>query len=100
MAPASRRPGGERPLDRRHRVVVLGHSILGILAIEAGRRRPDVVSHVVTAGTMRPRSSPTELVFTHVGFSGAEERTNHEHGWTGSLARLVEEVGRGPSSKG
>jgi proline iminopeptidase len=33
------------------RVAVLGHSILGALAIEYGRRRPEVVSHVITAGT-------------------------------------------------
>jgi proline iminopeptidase len=33
------------------RVAVLGHSILGALAIEVGRRRPDTVSHVITAGT-------------------------------------------------
>jgi len=33
------------------RVAVLGHSILGILAIEYGRRRPASVSHVVAVGT-------------------------------------------------
>lgn len=33
------------------RVVVLGHSMLGMLAIEYARRRPDGVSHVVVAGT-------------------------------------------------
>jgi proline iminopeptidase len=32
------------------RVAVLGHSILGSLAIEYGRRRPESVSHVITAG--------------------------------------------------
>jgi proline iminopeptidase len=32
------------------RVTVLGHSILGALAIEYGRRRPGSVSHVITAG--------------------------------------------------
>jgi proline iminopeptidase len=32
------------------RVAVLGHSILGSLAIEYGRRRPGSVSHVITAG--------------------------------------------------
>lgn len=32
-------------------VAVLGHSILGALAIEYGRRCPDTVSHVITAGT-------------------------------------------------
>ncbi len=33
------------------RVAVLGHSILGALAIEYARRRPQSVSHVVLAGT-------------------------------------------------
>ena len=33
------------------RVAILGHSILGSLAIEYGRRRPASVSHVITAGT-------------------------------------------------
>lgn len=32
------------------RIAVLGHSILGVLAIEYGRRRPGSVSHVITAG--------------------------------------------------
>jgi proline iminopeptidase len=32
------------------RVIVLGHSILGALAVEYGRRRPDTVSHVITVG--------------------------------------------------
>ncbi len=33
------------------RVAVIGHSILGVLAIEYGRRCPASVSHVITAGT-------------------------------------------------
>lgn len=33
------------------RVVVLGHSILGALAVEYAVRRPESVSHVITAGT-------------------------------------------------
>jgi proline iminopeptidase len=33
------------------RVAVLGHSILGLLAIEYGRRRPESVSHVIAVGT-------------------------------------------------
>jgi len=32
------------------RIAVLGHSMLGILALEYGRRRSDSVSHVVTVG--------------------------------------------------
>ena len=33
------------------KIAVLGHSILGILAIEVGRRCPATVSHVITVGT-------------------------------------------------
>ncbi len=33
------------------RIAVLGHSVLGILAIEYGSLRPDSVSHVIVAGT-------------------------------------------------
>ena len=33
------------------RIAVLGHSILGMLAIEYGRRRPESVSHVIAVGT-------------------------------------------------
>lgn len=33
------------------RVIVLGHSVLGILAMEHGRRCPSSVSHVITVGT-------------------------------------------------
>src|SRR5947209_15888156 len=32
------------------RIAVLGHSILGILALEYGRRCPDTVSHGIAAG--------------------------------------------------
>ena len=32
-------------------VAILGHSILGVLAIEYGRRHPESVSHVIIAGT-------------------------------------------------
>ena len=33
------------------KVAVLGYSILGVLALEYGRRRPETVSHVIIAGT-------------------------------------------------
>ena len=35
----------------RERIAVLGHSVLGVLAIEHGRRCPGSVSHVITVGT-------------------------------------------------
>jgi proline iminopeptidase len=33
------------------RIIVLGHSIVGMLAIEYARRRPDTVSHAIVVGT-------------------------------------------------
>jgi len=36
---------------RTERVAVFGHSVLGVLAIEYGRRRPSSVSHVIAVGT-------------------------------------------------
>jgi proline iminopeptidase len=41
-------------------VAVLGHSIIGVLAIEYGRRCPSTVSHVITVGTP-PRGDMTWL---------------------------------------
>ncbi len=35
----------------RERIAVLGHSVLGVLAIEYGRRCPGSVSHVIAVGT-------------------------------------------------
>jgi proline iminopeptidase len=40
------------------RIAVLGHSILGMVAIEYGRRRPDRVSHVSRWARRRPATSP------------------------------------------
>src|SRR5258708_2036820 len=42
------------------RIAVLGHSILSVLAIEYGRRCPDTVSHVITAGAI-PRGDMVRL---------------------------------------
>ena len=42
------------------RVAVLGHSIVGMLAVEYARRRPDAVSHVIMVGTP-PRGDMTAL---------------------------------------
>ena len=45
------------------RVAVLGHSILGVLAIEYGRRRPTSVSHVIAVGT--PPTGDLEALAAH-----------------------------------
>ncbi|HVQ14582.1 MAG TPA: alpha/beta fold hydrolase, partial [Vicinamibacterales bacterium] len=40
-----------RKNEGAERVVVMGYSIVGVLALEYGRRCPDTVSHVIAAGT-------------------------------------------------
>src|SRR5262245_28566258 len=58
------------------RVVVLGYSIMGVIALEYGRRCPDTVSHVITAGTP-PTGDIPKLVHAGTAFfeaDGSEER--------------------------
>jgi proline iminopeptidase len=58
------------------RVAVLGYSILGVLAIEYGRRCPRSVSHVIVAGTP-PAGDIPQLVKASTAFferDGSEER--------------------------
>lgn len=58
------------------RVAVFGHSILGLLAVEYGRRRPDAVSHVITAG-LPPRGDMAALAAKAAAFfeeDASEER--------------------------
>jgi len=58
------------------RVAVLGYSILGVLALEYGRRCPDSVSHVIMAGTP-PAGDIPKLVQASTAFfeaDGSEER--------------------------
>src|ERR1700681_135335 len=56
------------------RIAVLGHSIMSVLAIEYGRRCPDSVSHVITAGA--PPSGDMARVAAEANFffqEGASE---------------------------
>lgn len=53
------------------RVAVLGYSILGVLALEYGRRCPDTVSHVVMAGTP-PTGDIPKLVQASTAFFEAD----------------------------
>ncbi|HKH43513.1 MAG TPA: alpha/beta hydrolase [Thermoanaerobaculia bacterium] len=58
------------------RVAILGHSILGALAIEYGRRCPASVSHVITAGTP-PRGGVASMSALSAAFfeeDASEER--------------------------
>ena len=67
-------------------VAVLGHSILGMLAIEYGRRKPGRVSHVIVAGTPPfgdlVRVSTTAAAFFEADASEDRKavlRENHAH---------------------
>jgi proline iminopeptidase len=65
-----------RKHEGAERVVVLGYSIVGVLALEYGRRCPDTVSHVITAGTP-PAGDVPKLVQAGAAFfeaDGSEER--------------------------
>lgn len=69
------------------RVAVLGHSVLGILAIEYGRRHPGSVSHVIVVGTPPfwdlGRLATESLAFFESDASDARKRVLREN-----LARL------------
>jgi proline iminopeptidase len=76
------------------RVAVLGHSILGILAIEYGRRRPASVSHVIMVGTP-PTGDMTSLAAQSSAFfdeHASEERKQLLHD---NLASLPEGASMG-----
>jgi proline iminopeptidase len=53
------------------RVAVLGHSVLGILALEYARRRPESVSHAIVAGTP-PRGDMSWLAERAAAFFEAD----------------------------
>jgi proline iminopeptidase len=78
------------------RVVVLGHSVLGILAIEYGRRRPASVSHVVACGTPPVWDLPK---LAAAGRSFFEEDASEERKQVlrDNLARLPADAGPGQS---
>jgi proline iminopeptidase len=58
------------------RVAVLGYSILGVAALEYGRRYPDTVSHVIMAGTPPAGDLQAMLTASTAFFAadGSEER--------------------------
>ena len=53
------------------RVAVLGYSILGVVALEYGRRSPETVSHVIMAGTP-PTGDLEALVKASMAFFAAD----------------------------
>src|ERR1044072_4840386 len=65
-----------RKNEGAERLVVLGYSIVGVLALEYGRRCPDTLSHVIAAGTP-PSGDVPKLVQAGAAFfeaDGSEER--------------------------
>jgi proline iminopeptidase len=69
------------------RVAVLGHSILGALAIEYGRRCPGSVSHVITAGTP-PYGDMARLSAEATAFFGEDASEDRKRLLQENLARL------------
>lgn len=69
------------------RVAVLGHSILGALAIEYGRRRPESVSHVIAVGTP-PRGDMEWLHSESMRFFEEDASEERKGSWRDNLAKL------------
>ena len=71
------------------RVAVLGHSILGMLAIEYGRRCPETVSHVIAVGTP-PRGNMAEVAGAAQAFFAEDASDERKRLLRENLARLPE----------
>jgi proline iminopeptidase len=69
-------------------VSVIGHSILGALAIEYGRRCPDTVSHVITVGTP-PRGDMGWLFARATQFFEQDASEERKAAWRDNLAKLA-----------
>jgi proline iminopeptidase len=69
------------------RVAVLGYSILGVLAIEYGRRCPASVSHIITAGTP-PNGDMTSLAGKQAAFFEKDASEDRKRVWRENLAAL------------
>jgi proline iminopeptidase len=69
------------------RVAVLGHSILGMLAIEYGRRCPDRVSHLIAVGTP-PCGDMTRVAASAAAFFQEDASEDRKRVLQDNLARL------------
>lgn len=69
------------------RVAVIGHSILGVLALEYGRRCPDTVSHVITVGTP-PRGDMAALGAAAAQFFEQDASEDRKGVWRENMARF------------
>ncbi|HEV7670822.1 MAG TPA: alpha/beta hydrolase [Thermoanaerobaculia bacterium] len=70
------------------RVAVLGPSILGVLAIEYGRRRPESVSHVIAVGTP-PNGDMPALGARAAAFFEQDATDERKRLWEENRARLT-----------
>jgi pimeloyl-ACP methyl ester carboxylesterase len=70
------------------RIAVLGHSILGVLAIEYGRRCPASVSHVIAVGTP-PRSDMAWLSAKSASFFEEDASEDRKRLLRDNLARAA-----------
>jgi proline iminopeptidase len=69
------------------RVAVLGYSIMGVVAVEYGRRSPETVSHVIMAGTP-PTADQQELVQASTAFFDADGSPERKAILRENIARL------------
>jgi proline iminopeptidase len=69
------------------RVVVLGHSILGALAVEYARRRPESVSHLILVGTP-PSGDMSRLASRAGAFFQESASEDRKRALAENLARL------------
>jgi proline iminopeptidase len=76
------------------RVAVLGHSILGMLAIEYGRRCPASVSHVIAVG-MPPFGDMIRVSTAASRFFDADASEDRKGVLRDNLARLAPDASRG-----
>lgn len=72
------------------RVALLGHSILGALAIEAARRLPDRVSHVIAVGTP-PHGDMARLTASGTAFFEQDASAERKRALARNLALLPED---------
>jgi proline iminopeptidase len=76
------------------KVAVLGHSVLSVLAIEYGRRCPESVSHVITAGAP-PNGDMARLAASSTAFFEADASEERKQILRDNMARLPAEPARG-----
>jgi proline iminopeptidase len=76
------------------RIAVLGHSILGVLAIEYARRRPQSVSHVIAVGTP-PSGDMAKVTANATAFFEADATEERRDLFRDNVTRLPENASMG-----